>query len=159
MKPNAAATIHAKLENLGRIFRQRMFACPKEQAAAGTEPFAPIEPCYSKQGDGLSMARRGASFCSSFLHRWFNLCDCGAEAMFYLYASPLLQCFAGMNSNHAAAPRWAAGLRFRDLLDRSDGLRPESPLPRPNRRPEFEVSWSTPWLCVLFLLVAILLLY
>jgi hypothetical protein len=154
-----AEKTHAKLETPVWKCGLELFARPKEQTAAGTAPLAPIEPCFPKPGDGRNLAWRGASFCSSFLHRWFNLCDCGAESMLYLYASPLLQCFAGMDSNRAAVPRWAAALRFRDLLDRSDSLRPESPLPRPIRRPEFEVSWSTPWLCVLFLLVAILLLY
>jgi hypothetical protein len=137
--------------------RQERFHDPMEQTAAWIGPLPPAEACYPKPANGLQLAWRGVMLCNSFLHRWFNIYDCGAEAALYLYASPLLRCFAGTDSDRAAVRHESSAPRFRDILERRGLSRPGDFPSLPGRQPELDISWRSPWLYVSLLLLALLL--
>jgi IS5 family transposase len=138
--------------------KRELYLDPNELTAHWTEPLVPAEPWFPKPGNGRKLAWRGVVLCNSFLHRWFNLCDCGAEAALYFYASPLLRCFAGMDSSGAAAPHKTTAFGSRHLIEQHGLLGPEdSPAP-PGSGSKFEISWRSPWLYLSLLLLAWLLL-
>ena len=146
------------LEKPARKSRRELSLDPNELTAHWTERLVPAEPWFPKPGNGRKLAWRGVMLCNCFLHHWFNLCDCGAEAALYLYASPLLRCFAGMNSGGAAAPHETTALRSRHLMEQHGTLgRGNSPA-LDEIRSDFEISWRSPWLYLSLLLLAWLLL-
>jgi hypothetical protein len=146
------------LEKPFRKSRHELSFDPNELTARWTEPLVPAEPWFPKPSNGRKLAWRGVVLCNCFLHRWFNLCDCGAEAAFYLYASPLLRCFAGMNSGGAAGPQETAVLGSRHLLEQH-GILGRGNSPALDESPsKFEISWRSPWLYLSLLLLAWLLL-
>ncbi len=128
-----------------------------EQTAAWAEPLTPVEPSFSKPANGLQLAWRGVVLCNSFVHRWFNIYDCGAEAALYLYASPLLRCLAGTDSDRAAVPHETTAPRFLNLLERRGLSRPENAPSFPGGQPELAIPWRSLWLYVSLLLPALLL--
>jgi IS5 family transposase len=145
------------LEKPARKSRRELVRDPNELTAHWTKRSVPAELWFPKPGNGRKLAWRGVELCNSFLHRWFNLCDCGAEAALYLYASPLLRCFAGLDSSGGAAPHEAA-FGSRRLLDQQGLLGPEDSSPLSGSGPKFEISWRSPWLYLLLILLAWLLL-
>jgi IS5 family transposase len=145
-------------EKAARKSRREPSLDPYELTAHWTERSVPADPWFPKPGHGRKLAWRGVELCNSFLHRWFNLCDCGAEAALYLYASPLLRCFAGMDSSGAAAPHETTTFRSRHLLEQHGLLGPEVSPALPGSESKFEISWRSPWLYLSLVLLAWLLL-
>jgi hypothetical protein len=146
------------LEKAARKSRREPSRDSNELTAHWTERTVPAEPRFPKPGNGRKLAWRGVELCNSILHRWFNLCDCGAEAALYLYASPLLRCFAGVDSSGASAPHEAAAFGSRHLLEQHGLLGPEVSPALPGSGPKFEISWRSPWLYLSLVLLAWLLL-
>ncbi len=146
------------LEKPARKSRRELARDPNELTAHWTERLVPTELWFPKPGNGRKLAWRGVVLCNSFLHRWFNLCDCGAEAALYLYASPLLRCFAEMDLSGAAAPHDVAALGSRHLLEQRGHLGPEVSPALSGSGSKFEISWRSPWLYLVLVLLAWLLL-
>ena len=146
------------LEKPFRKSRRELSLDPNELTEHWTEPLVPAEPWFPKPGNGRKLAWRGVMLCNSFLHRWLNLCDCGAEAALYLYASPLLRCFAGMDSSGAAGPQETTAFRSRHLLEQHGILGPVNSTALPGSGSKFEISWRSRWLYLSLLLLAWLLL-
>jgi hypothetical protein len=141
----------ASFERLGGETGQEQSLDRIEQAAPWTEP------CYSKVVNARRLAWLGVKLCNSFLHRWFNLCDVGAEEL--LYALPMLHSFAGVDVDPMTAPQETATLHSRHLPGEHDFLSPANSRALSGNQSKFEVSWRTPWLYLVFLLLVWLLLF
>jgi hypothetical protein len=114
------------------------------------------KPSYTKPGDLRELAWLGVKLCNSFLHRWFNLCEGGAEAVFYAMLTPRF--FAYVDLESFSAPGETATLHSRHLLGEQD-FSSEADSPALTSNPsKFEIPWRTPWLYLGFLLIVWLLL-
>jgi hypothetical protein len=123
-----------------------------------TTPQTSFEPLgWQKPGNGRRLAWLGVELCSSFLHRWFNVYEIGAEDA--LYALPGLRRFAGVNLGSIAAPCETVSLHARRLLERHDFSRPVNSQAFSGSPLESGISWRTPWLYLPFLLLVLLLLF
>jgi hypothetical protein len=138
-------------EELGREPGQEQILDRMEQAAPCAEPLASVEPCDPKPGRGRRLARLGIKLFSCFFHRWFNLYELGLEE--YLYVSPMLCRFAGMNLGRAAVPQQAAAIRSLDLPEQDNPFRPDYSTALP-REPKSGVPWKSPWLYLSLALLA-----
>lgn len=103
------------------------------------------------------LAWLGVKLCSSFFHRWFNLCEVGAEEL--LFALPMVRCFAGMDSDPMTAPQETATLPSRHLVGERDFFSEANSPEMSGYQSRFEISWKTPWLYLVFLLLVWLLLF
>jgi hypothetical protein len=109
----------------------------------------------------LSDARRlawlGLKLCNSWLYRWFNLCEIGVEEVFYALLMPHF--FAEVELVPATASQEAA-TRYSNHSPEENGYCRPADSPEPSRdRPEPAISWRTPWLYLVLLLLVWLLLF
>ena len=117
----------------------------------------PAEQGRTKLGDARRLAWAGVKLCNSLLYRWLNLCEVGAEDLFYAFR--MRRFFAGMDLDPATAPQETAGFHSHRLLDEDDYLRPANSPELQGSRSRSAISWRTPWLYLIFLLLIWLLLF
>jgi hypothetical protein len=119
-----------------------------EQANSGAVPRS------LKLSDARRLAWLGLKLCNSWLYRWFNLCEIGVEEVFYALLMPHF--FAEVELVPATASQEAA---TRHSLEENGYFSPaDSPEPSSDR-PEPAISWRTPWLYLVLLLLVWLLLF
>lgn len=141
----------ASFERLGGEIEQEASLDRMEKAAPWTEP------CSSKLGKMSRLAWLGVKLGNSFLHRWLNLCEVGAEEVFYALLTPRF--FAGAELDPMTAPQETSTLHSGRLLGEHDFLRPANSPALTEVQSKFEISWRTPWLYLVFLLLVWLLLF
>ena len=103
------------------------------------------------------LAWAGVKLLSSFLHRWLNLCEVGAEEIFF--ALTMLRPFSGVNLDPAAAPQEAATLNSPQLFEEQELGEEGNVEGISASRTRFTISWRTPWLYLIFALLLWLLLF
>jgi hypothetical protein len=130
----------------------------QEQSIGWTKQESPAtEPGSSKLDNVRRLAWLGVKLCSSFLHRWFNLCEFSAEA--FLCALPRIHSFTGVGLEAITAPQETSSFHLGDLLGEQDLLRLGKSPDLSANQSKFDVSWRTPWLYLVFLLLVWLLLF
>ncbi len=130
---------------------------PRESLDRMEEAAPRTEPCDSKLENARRLAWAGVKLCNSFLYRWFNLCEVGAGEIFYAMLMPRF--FAQVDLDLATAPQETAILHSRHLLEENDFLRPASSPDVSRGQSKSAISWRTPWLYLIFLLLVWLLLF
>ena len=141
----------ASLERLGGETEHQPFLDRMEGATPRTEA------CDSKLANARRLAWVGVKLCNSFLYRWFNLCEVGAGEIFYAMLMPRF--FAAVDFDPITAPQEMATLHSRHLLEEHDFLRPANSTGISGGQSKSEISWRTPWLYLIFLLLVWLLLF
>ena len=130
----------------------------QEQSLDRIEQGSPwTEPGCSKLVNPRRLAWLGVKLCNSFFHRWFNLCEVGAEEL--LFALPMVRSFAGMDSDPMTASQETATLHSRPLLGERDFFSEADSPDMSGNQSKFEISWRTPWLYLVLLLLVWLLLF
>ena len=124
---------------------------PMEEIATSTEP------SYSGLGGPRRLAWRGVRLCNSFLYRWLNLCEVGVEDVFYAFR--MRSFFAGVDLNPVTAPQQTAAFESRHLLEEHDFSEPANASNNSWGQSKSAISWRTPWLYLIFLLLVWLLLF
>jgi len=115
------------------------------------------EPSHAMLDELREMTWRGVRLSTSFLQRWLNLCEVGVEEMFF--AVTMLRPFAGVNFDPITAPRETAIFNSRHLLEEQDFSRADSSPDMPEMPSNYAISWRTPWLYLILLLLIWLLLF
>ena len=110
----------------------------------------------SKQATLHRLAWLAVKLCNSFVHRWFNLCEVSVE-VFYAMLTPRF--FAGMEFDSMTASQETVTLHSGRLVREQDYSRPEISHEMPGNQSNFEISWKTPWLYFVLLLLIWLLLF
>lgn len=123
---------------------------PARQAAC-------IELCSSRFDTLRRWAWLGARLSTSFLSRSLNLCEFGAEA--FLCMMPRIHSFAGMDFDPMTAPQETASFHSGELLGDRDLLGLAGSPALAGSQSKLAISWRTPWLYLVFLLLAWLLLF
>lgn len=95
--------------------------------------------------------------CSSFAHRWLNLCEVGFEEL--LCAFRMRHLFAGVDLDFAAVPQPGSTLDSGHFLEDQDFYHSDPSPDIAGGQSHFEISWRTPWLYLAFLLLVWLLLF
>lgn len=144
-------TLQANVERLDGETGQRQSFDRMEQAVPWTDPVD------SKLDDLRRLAWLSVKLCNSFLHRWLNVCEVGVEEVFF--ALTMLRPFAGVNLDPMTAPQETASLHSRPLLEENSFLSPADSLDLSRSQPRLEISWRTPWLYLILLLLVWLLLF
>jgi hypothetical protein len=122
-----------------------------EQATAGAEPRS------LNLNDVRKLTWQCVKLCNSFLHRWFNLCEVGVEEVFYALLMPHF--FAEVELVPVTASQEVPPRHALRLLEDNGYSRQADP-PEPSMdRPESAISWRTPWLYLVLLLLVWLLLF
>jgi hypothetical protein len=111
----------------------------------------------TKLGDARRLAWAGVKLCNSLLYRWFNLCEVGAEDLFYAFR--MRRFFAGMDLDPATSPQETDTFHSHRVLEEDDYLRPANSPELPGSQSRSAISWRTPWLYLIFLLLIWLLLF
>jgi len=140
----------ASLEGHGEKTEQELLLDRREQIERWTEA------SDSKQATVHRLAWLAVKLCSSFVHRWFNLCEVSAE-VFYAMLTPRF--FAGMEFDSMTASQETVTLHSGRLVREQDYSRPEISHEMPGNQSNFEISWKTPWLYFVLLLLIWLLLF
>ena len=110
----------------------------------------------SKQATLHRLAWLAVKLCNSFVHRWFNLCEVSVE-VFYAMLTPRF--FAGVDLDPMTAPQETATLHSGHLLRDQDYSRPANSTEMRENQSNYEISWKTPWLYFVLLLLIWLLLF
>jgi IS5 family transposase len=142
----------ASTYEFGRETGQELSFEDMEQGTPSAENLASVEADNPKPGNGLRLARLCLKLCRCLFHRWFNLYDLGIEE--YLYVSPLLRRFAGMDLGHASVARDTATLRSGNLPGQSGFLEPAYSTALPGRESKSGIPWKSPWLYLSLLFLA-----
>jgi hypothetical protein len=121
------------------------------QADSGTESR------HVQLSDAQRLAWMGVKLCNSLLHRWFNLCEVGLEEVFYALLMPRF--FAEAELIPATASQETASLHSRHLSEDNDFLQSADSADSSGHWPELAISWKTPWLYLVLLLLVWLLLF
>jgi len=108
------------------------------------------EPSHARLLNVHRLAWLGVKLCNSLLYRMLNLCEVGADEVFYAFR--MRRIFAEMDLN-------PANFRSHHVLKENDSLRPANSLDLSGSQSNFEISWRTPWLYLIFLLLIWLLLF
>jgi len=143
--------LEASFERLGGENEQQQSLDQMEQVATWTEP------CRLELVNLRRLAWRGIKLCTSFLQRWFNLCEVGAEEVFF--ALTMLRSFAGVDFAPATSPRESAALHSIHLLGEQEFSSSADSPAQSRIESESAISWRTPWLYLVFLLLVWLLLF
>jgi hypothetical protein len=114
-------------------------------------------PSPTTLDDLRGMAWRGVKLSTAFLQRWLNLCEVGVEEIFF--ALTMLRPFAGVNFEPVTAPRETAMFNSRHLLEEQEFSRADSAPDMPEMPSNYAISWKTPWLYLILLLLIWLLLF
>ena len=105
----------------------------------------------------LRLAWLGLKLLNTIFHRWFNLCEVGMEEVFYALMVPRF--FAELEAVPATARQQSASLYSPHLMEENDFVRPADSQDMSGYRPEPAISWKTPWLYLVLLLLVWLLLF
>jgi hypothetical protein len=122
-----------------------------EPADSGAEPHS------SKLRDVRRLAWLGVKLCNSLLHRWFNLCEVGVEDVFYALLMPHF--FAEVELVPVTASQETVSLHSNHPLEENGFLRQADSRDPSEDQPEPAISWRTPWLYLVLLLLVWLLLF
>jgi hypothetical protein len=141
----------ASVEGLDREMEQESSLEGMQQVGSG------MEQGDSKLSDARRLAWLGVKLCNSLLHRWFNICEVGVEEIFYALLMPHF--FAEVELAPVTASQEKAGFSSHRLLGENDFLRPAESSESSGDRPESAISWRTPWLYLVLLLLVWLLLF
>jgi hypothetical protein len=144
-------TSAASIERLDREIERGESLDPMEAIASSTEPRR------SRLDGPCRLAWRGVGFCNSFLSRWLNLCEVGVEDVFYAFR--MRSFFAGADMEPVTAPQEIATFRSHRVLEEDDYPEPEDSSTMPGSQSKLAISWRTPWLYLIFLLLVWLLLF
>lgn len=125
------------------------------------DPMEEIAPSTEPRHLGLDgprrLAWRGVRLCNSFVYRWLNLCEVGVEDVFYAFR--MRSFFAGADLDPVTAPQQSAAFESRDLLEEHDFSGSADTSTMSGSQSKSAISWRTPWLVLIFLLLVWLLLF
>jgi len=127
------------------------------QAASFDDEMQAMEPECSRLEWAREWAWAGARLCSSMLQRWLNVCEIGAEEIFF--ALTMLRSFSGVNLETVPAGQEAAALNSRSLFGERDSARETDSAEMAWSQPKAAISWRTPWLYLVLVLLVWLLLF
>ena len=130
-------------------------------------PTEEIEPSTKPRQWGLddlcSLAWRCVKLVCSFLQRWLNLCEVGVEEVFF--ALTMLRPFAGVNFAPVTEPQQSAPFNSRHLLEEREFSQTDNSPATPEMPSNsaitwrYAISWRSPWLYLILLLLIWLLLF
>jgi hypothetical protein len=107
--------------------------------------------------DVRKLAWQCVKLCNSMLHRWFNSCEADVEEVFYALLMPHF--FAEVELVPVSVSQDAATRRSDQLLEGNGYLRAADYPEASSDRQESVISWRTPWLYLVLLLLVWLLLF
>jgi hypothetical protein len=134
-------------EGIGGECERREALSPREQAGQGSPLLEGV----------LRLVWLGLKLLNTIFHRWFNLCEVGMEEVFYALMVPRF--FAELETVPVAARQQSAALYSHHLMEENDFVRPADSQDRSGYRPEPTISWRTPWLYLVLILLVWLLLF
>jgi hypothetical protein len=143
-------TLTSQASFAGQIEREESVD-PMERMESATEPG------HATLDDLRSFAWRGVKLSSSFLQRWLNLCEVGVEEVFF--ALTMLRLFSGVNLDPVTAPQETSALDSHRLMEEHDFLQPDNSPGFSGSPSNPAISWKTPWLYLILLLLVWLLLF
>ncbi len=141
-------TTEMSFERLDREMEREVSLDRTEQTRISTEP---------SRVRLVKFAWVSIKLCNSLLYRMLNLCEVGVDEVFYAFR--MRRFFAGMELNPVTVPQESATFHSHPLLEEDNYLRPANSQDISGRRSNFEISWRTPWLYMVLLLLIWLLLF
>jgi hypothetical protein len=134
-------------EGAGGECERREALSPREQTGQGSPMLE----------GALRLAWLGLKLLNTIFHRWFNLCEVGMEEVFYALMVPRF--FAELETVPVNVRQQSVALYSHHLMEENDFVRPADSQDRSGYRPEPAISWKTPWLYLVLLLLVWLLLF
>lgn len=113
--------------------------------------------CGSRMDEARRLAWAGVKLGNCMLQRWLNVCEVGVEEVFF--ALTMLRSFAGVTLEPATAPEARGAFYSGSLLDEGDSIGPGGSSNVSWSQPNTTISWRTPWLYLVLVLLFWLLLF